>query len=155
MIRHAFAAPTWSPTSSNTVIARRASRTASAPETLSSPKRRSRSSPRPASARRRWSPIAAAGRDRAAQDALGLGELAHVHERLAEVGQQAETVGVELRHQIDRPAQERRRRVHVTAGERPLAGAGQPLTRALAERAAVVVERPELRPGSDAPARDG
>ena len=82
--------------------------------------------------------------DRAAQHALGLGELAHVHERLAEVGQEAEPVGVERRHQVDRPAQEAGRGVHVAALERPLAGAGQPLARALAELAAVVVQRPEL-----------
>ena len=69
------------------------------------------------------------GRDRLAEHALGLVELPEVNRRLAQIREQTEPVGIELRHQVDRPAQEAGGGVHFATRERPLAGTGQPLRR--------------------------
>jgi len=82
--------------------------------------------------------------ERAHEHLLSTGELAEVHQGLAEVGQEPQTVGVILGHQVNRAPQETGRGMHVATGEGALAGAGQPLSRAQAQRTAVVVQRPEL-----------
>ncbi len=84
------------------------------------------------------------GRDCAGEHPVGLGELAEVHQRLAQVGEQAHPVGVELGHEVDRAPQETGRRMHVATGERALAGTGQPLAGSAPEFLAMVVERAEL-----------
>ena len=69
------------------------------------------------------------GRDRLPEHLAGLGELADVHQRLAQVGQQVEPVLVEGREERRRAPEQVRGGRHVAARERPPAGGAQPLGR--------------------------
>ena len=84
------------------------------------------------------------GADRLPEHLAGLGELADVHQRLAQVGEQVEPVLVEGRKERRRAPEQVRGGRHVAAGERPVAGRSQPLGRLPADGSAAVVERAEL-----------
>jgi len=85
------------------------------------------------------------GRSRClAEHALGVSELADVHQRLTEVRQQLEPFGVEHGEQRGRSPHQVRGGRHVAAGERPAARGPQPFGRSSPDGSAAIVERPEL-----------